>query len=83
MADYVRISYFGGLGMGRVGRPDFVDDGGIFVASLLDLAAAKAKVVQDRASARDYIDLDALPHFDSTAEITAHDKGESPSGDAS
>ena len=59
-ADFVRVSFFGGLGMGRVGWPDLVDGGGILVASMLDLAATKAKVVQDRASARDYIDLDAL-----------------------
>lgn len=35
-------------------------DGGCQVASLLDLAAAKASVVQQRAEAKDYIDLDAL-----------------------
>ena len=70
-ADFVRVSFFGGLGMGRVGRPDFVDDGGIFVASLLDLAAALEK-----------LDPGALPYFDSTAELAARDKNESPSSHA-
>ncbi|MEO9191320.1 MAG: nucleotidyl transferase AbiEii/AbiGii toxin family protein [Acetobacteraceae bacterium] len=35
-------------------------DNGLRVASLLDLAGTKASVVQMRAEARDYIDIDAL-----------------------
>ena len=58
--DFVRVSFYGSLDMRRVGTPDLVRDSGILVASVLDLAAAKAKVVQDRASAKDYIDLDAI-----------------------
>ena len=36
------------------------EDNGLGVASLLDLAGTKASVVQVRAEAKDYIDLDAL-----------------------
>jgi hypothetical protein len=35
-------------------------DNGLQVASLLDLAATKATAVQNRASAKDYQDIDAL-----------------------
>ena len=53
----IKISFFGGLGLARVGHPQRTSDNGIWVASLLDLAATKLKVVQDRAEARDYLDL--------------------------
>ena len=36
------------------------DDNGLKIASLLDLAGTKASVVQLRAEAKDYLDLDAL-----------------------
>ena len=56
----VLISFFGGLDIGSVEDPDPADGPGIHVASLLDLAATKAAVVQARPSAKDYIDLNAL-----------------------
>jgi Nucleotidyl transferase AbiEii toxin, Type IV TA system len=56
--DPVQVSFFGGLGLRRVGEPDRVM--GVNIASLLDLAATKVKVVLDRASYRDYFDIDAL-----------------------
>lgn len=40
--------------------PRALSEGGCRVATLLDLAAAKASVVQQRAESKDYIDLDAL-----------------------
>lgn len=58
--DPVQVSFFGGLPLNRAGEPDTVAGPGIRVASLLDLAATKAQVVQTRAAARDYLDLDAL-----------------------
>lgn len=58
----VLVSFFGGLGIGSVKDPDRADGPGILVASLLDIAATKAGVVQARPSAKDYIDLDALLH---------------------
>ena len=56
----VKVSFFGGLKLGRVGEPDRVEEPGIWVASLLDLAATKVKVVQDRAEAKDYNDVAAM-----------------------
>lgn len=56
----VKLSFFGGLPLGRVEDPEPAADTGLPVASLLDLAATKVKVVQDRAEAKDYFDLDCL-----------------------
>ncbi len=56
----VRVSFFGGLALDRVQDPERLEDPGLFVASLVDLAATKAQVVQSRASAKDYLDVDAL-----------------------
>lgn len=56
----VKISFFGGLSLGRVGEPSVCKDTGIHVASLLDLAAQKVRVVQVRAERKDYLDLATL-----------------------
>lgn len=56
----VKISFFGVPELGRVGEPEIEDETGLQLASLLDIAATKASVVQKRALARDYIDLDIL-----------------------
>src|SRR3954466_8488178 len=56
----VKVSFFGGLTLRRVQDPETVEGPGFPVASLLDLAATKVKVVQDRAEAKDYIDLGRL-----------------------
>ena len=53
----VKLSFFGGLRLGRVGEPEETTDGVIWVASLLDLAGTKAAVVAQRAEAKDYIDM--------------------------
>ena len=53
----VKVSFFGGLSLRRVEDPEKIDRPGLWVASLLDLAATKVKVVQDRAEAKDYIDI--------------------------
>ncbi|PIV85377.1 MAG: hypothetical protein CO150_09250 [Nitrospirae bacterium CG_4_9_14_3_um_filter_53_35] len=57
---FVKASFFGGLNMRRVADPDRVKGPGFFVASLLDAAATKIKVVQDRAEAKDYQDIAAI-----------------------
>ena len=57
--DAVRVSFFGDLRMNRVGEPDRAANG-VWVASLQDLAITKVKVVLDRASLKDYLDMDAL-----------------------
>ena len=56
----IRVSFFGGLALNRVRDPELAAGPGLLVASLLDLAATKAQVVQSRASAKDYLDMDAL-----------------------
>ena len=56
----VLVSFFGGLGLGQVAAPEQVPDMPLHVASLLDIAGTKAAVVQKRAEARDYLDIDAL-----------------------
>ncbi len=56
----VKVSFFGGIGFGRVGTPDATDDGVLQVASLVDLMATKLKVIQQRAEAKDYRDIAAM-----------------------
>jgi len=56
----VKVSFFGGLNLRRVQDPETAEGPGILVASLLDLAATKVKVVQDRAEAKDYQDVFSL-----------------------
>lgn len=56
----VKVSFFGGLQLGRVGDPAVSEDTGVRIASMLDLAAQKVRVVQVRAEAKDYLDLMTL-----------------------
>jgi hypothetical protein len=56
----VRISFFGGLGMGRVGVPALTEDGVVMVASSLDLLGTKLKVIMQRAESKDYSDIAQL-----------------------
>lgn len=58
--DPVKLSFFGGIGFGRAGTPLRSRDGVLWAASLLDLTATKLKVLHDRVSAKDYVDLAAL-----------------------
>jgi hypothetical protein len=56
----VQLSFFGLPGLPRLSPPLIAPDNGLQVASILDLAGTKASVVQLRAEAKDYIDIDAL-----------------------
>ncbi|HWG04458.1 MAG TPA: nucleotidyl transferase AbiEii/AbiGii toxin family protein, partial [Beijerinckiaceae bacterium] len=56
----VRLSFFGLPWLVHLSPPLIAPDNGLQVASLLDLAGMKASVVQQRAEAKDYIDIDAL-----------------------
>jgi hypothetical protein len=56
----IKLSFFGLPGFPRLSPPLIAPDNGLQVASLLDLAGTKASVVQVRAEAKDYIDIDAL-----------------------
>ena len=53
----VKISFFGGIGFGRVNAPLQTRDKTLLVASLDDLMATKLKATLDRAEARDYRDI--------------------------
>lgn len=56
----VQVSFFGGLNLGQVEAPDVIKDPDLAIASLIDLAGTKAKVIIQRVEPRDYIDIDAL-----------------------
>jgi hypothetical protein len=56
----VKLSFFGGIGFGRVNDPVQSNDGVMFVASLDDLMATKLKAILDRAEVKDYRDLAAM-----------------------
>ena len=56
----IKVSFFGGLTIGRVGKPDRCDDNHVSIASLLDLAAQKLKVILVRAEPKDYSDIYTL-----------------------
>ena len=56
----VKLSFFGGLTMGRVRNPEQTEDGLIWVASPLDIGASKMKVIFGRSEAKDYRDIYAL-----------------------
>jgi len=53
----VKVSFFGGIGFGRVNDPLQTRDGVLLVASLEDLMATKLKATLDRAEAKDYRDI--------------------------
>lgn len=55
----VVVSFFGDVQMNSVRPPDLVPDNRLRIASLLDLTATKLKTVQQRAEAKDYLDVAA------------------------
>jgi hypothetical protein len=56
----VRLSFFGVPAIPRLQPALIAPDNLVRVASLLDIAGTKASVVQQRAEAKDYIDMDAI-----------------------
>jgi hypothetical protein len=56
----VKLSFFGLPRLPRLRPPHLAPDNGLKVASLLDLAGTKAAVIQRRAEAKDYLDIDAI-----------------------
>ena len=56
----VKVSFFGVPRICRLQKPSIAPDNGLQIASLPDLAGTKAAVVQQRAEAKDYLDMDAL-----------------------
>lgn len=56
----VKVSFFGGLSIGRVAEPDPTVDGVAVVAAPLDLLGTKLKVMLQRAERKDYEDVAVL-----------------------
>ena len=56
----VKFSFFGLPDMNRINPLLKAPANGLHIASLLDLAGTKALTVQQRAEAKDYLDLDAI-----------------------
>lgn len=56
----IKVSFFEVSGTPRLRPPAIAPDNGLQIASLLDLAGTKAKVVLQRAEDKDYLDMDAL-----------------------
>jgi hypothetical protein len=56
----VQVSFFGDLKLGQVAAADIIKGPHLAIASLIDLAGTKAKVIIQRVEPRDYIDIDAL-----------------------
>lgn len=56
----VKVSFFGVPNLPRLLPPHIAKGNGLQVASLIDLAGTKASVLQMRAEAKDYVDIDAL-----------------------
>jgi len=56
----VKLSFFGVPHLARIASPHVAPGNGLRITSLLDLAGTKAAVVQQRAEAKDYIDIDAI-----------------------
>lgn len=58
--EYVKVSFYGTIGFGRVGEPDATHDNVLQIASLDDLMATKVKVILQRIEAKDYRDIAAM-----------------------
>lgn len=56
----VQVSFFGVPDIVQIKKPLIADGNGLKIASLIDLAGMKVSVVQKRAEAKDYIDIDAI-----------------------
>ncbi len=59
-ADGVRFAFFGGMRIQSVAEPSIVEENGLVVASVFDLAGTKAKTILDRSEWKDYVDLAAI-----------------------
>ena len=64
----VKLSFFGGIRLGRIGKPLDTADGILRVASLKDLMATKLAVVMQRVESKDYRDIAAILRGGETLE---------------
>jgi hypothetical protein len=56
----VALSFFGNIGLGRVGEPCITEDGVLQIASLKDLMGTKLAVLLKRVESKDYQDIAAI-----------------------
>lgn len=56
----VHLSFLGGLALQAAAECSVVEENGLVVASLFDLAGTKAKAILDRSEWKDYVDVAAL-----------------------
>ena len=56
----VKVSFFGGIDIGRINAPLQAKNSKLLVASIDDLLATKLKTILDRAEAKDYRDIAAM-----------------------
>jgi nucleotidyltransferase AbiEii toxin of type IV toxin-antitoxin system len=56
----VKVSFFGGVAIGRINEPLWTKDATLLVASPEDLLATKLKAIMDRAEAKDYRDISVM-----------------------
>lgn len=70
--DDVKISIFGGLNFGRTEEPLFVEDNGIYIASVEDIFADKLKTLLYRVALKDYLDISAIIQHGYSLEKAAH-----------
>src|SRR6266436_3352613 len=56
----VKVSFFGGIAIGRINEPLWTKDMTLLIASPEDLLATKLKAIMDRAEAKDYRDISDL-----------------------
>ena len=56
----VKVSFFGGMGIGRINDPLQTRDSALLIASMEDLLSTKLKAILDRAEAKDYQDIAAM-----------------------
>ena len=56
----VKVSYFGGLRIRQLEKPEHVETNGIAVASLIDLFGTKCATIPGRTEIKDYLDIHAL-----------------------
>jgi hypothetical protein len=56
----VKLSFFGGMSIGRLNDPLETEDSALLVASLEDLLATKLKTILNRIEAKDYRDISAM-----------------------
>jgi hypothetical protein len=59
-ASGVNLAFLGRMGLRSVAEPSIVEENGIVVASLYDLAGTKAKAILDRSEWKDYVDVAML-----------------------